>query len=492
MKDPRVSVVLSDPHKSDNGMSRAKNSRTVCNSTSIAWFLLSSILRPLSKDRFFWWQTTGAILAELLDQAQYSWIDQCSTLYFYYTFITPRLGPRPPKSAIQPKWRSFMTDDFSPLEYSWTWSTSPKIPDVRYSVEVIGPQAGTSLDPFNQFATLELVTQLQVNLPQTDWTWFHAFYNAFQTPLPQVCEEKDTTLTTADSATQSSPSSVLLAFEHRRSKPPVPKAYFVPGLRASTTSESPQSVVAKALASLPNHSSDQRTSFPAYTYLVDFLEHHPLGKPLDLIFLAIDCLPLPQESRLKCYFRSPATDFASVSQILRLGTHPTSASDSSLGNLPSQYQLQRLESLFHAILPLTNTHNNSTSKNSKHQTAGMLFYFDCAPSQSIPKPKIYLPVKHYATSDESAWRALKDWLREEHGDKYMAQWGTRFQTLLGRMGVGPGGGDGGDVEEEEEEEGSGGGESARRVQTYVSVGFDKGGKLNVTSYFSPGVYARRV
>lgn len=507
MVDPRISKAIKPNVTS--------NRQPICMNSSVVWSLLSIFLRPLSTDRSFWWRTTGAVLAETLHQAKYSWMEQCSTLYFYYVFITPRLGPRPREPGCQPRWKSFMTDDFSPLEYSWNWGTSgTKAPEIRYSVEVIGLDAGTPMDPFNQLMTMELVSQLQVSLPRTDWTWFTAFHNAFQTPSLPPVGEKHSLFTLADSETRSSPSSIFLAFEHRRSSSPVPKAYFVPGVRALTTSSSTLDVVNKALANLPTHSSDLRTSFPAYTYLVDFLAHHPLGQPLTLIFLAIDCVPLPQESRLKIYLRSPATDFASVMQILRLGLPiNTATSDSTPGNLPSPHQLQRLESLFHALLPLTQSSlssfpspsspapscTSSTGSSDRatrlqqpptHETAGLLYYFDCAPSQSIPRPKLYLPVKHYATSDESAWQALKQWLRRERGEGYVAEWGTRFEMLMRRMGVrssecGPEG------LSEDRGPGAVGGESASRVQTYVSVGFDEGGGLNVTSYFGPRVYAAR-
>ena len=486
---------------------------TTFTSSSIVWYFFSTFLRPKSPDRSFWWRTSGAVLAASLHQAKYSWIDQCSILYFYYDFITPRLGPRPPESGQPPTWRSFMTDDFSPLEFSWKWGTGTEKPEVRYSVEAIGPEAGLLSDPFNQLMTMDLVSQLQVSLPHTDWTWFDAFHNAFQTPSPQPLMEKLSTIINADSALRSSPSSIFLAVEHCRSKPPVPKAYFVPSVSALTTSDSTLAVVTKALAVLPTHSSDLRKSFPAYLYLVDFLAHHPLGKQLTLIFVAIDCVPLPQESRLKIYLRSSATDFASAVQILRIG-NPTSTPSPPLCNLPSSHQLQRLKSLFDALLPLTaspshfspssasSAHHSNESLSSQnkssegqpdsgHETAGLLYYFDCAPSQSIPRPKIYLPVKHYAASDESAWRALREWLRKERGAKYLAEWGTRFEHLIGRMGVSCGG----DEEawsESSDRKGQGReGESARRVQTYVSVGFEENGELNVTSYLGPGVYARR-
>ena len=60
-----------------------------------------------------------------------------------------------------------MTDDFSPLEYSWIWDAKGH-PKIRYSIEAIGPDAGTAIDPFNRVQTMRLVNQLCVALPERD------------------------------------------------------------------------------------------------------------------------------------------------------------------------------------------------------------------------------------------------------------------------------------------------------------------------------------
>ena len=432
-------------------------------SASPIWYVVSSILRPSSTDRAFWWRTTGALFAETLYQAKYSLLDQCSSLYFYYVFITPHLGPRPSRSRQPLQWRSFMTDDFTPLEFSWNWGTGTKVPEIRYSVEAVGPESGTSIDPFNQERTMDLISQLRSHLPHTDWTWFDAFHAAFQIP-----STSSLSLATSNPAT-ASPSSIFLAFEHRHSQAPVPKAYFVPGLRALTSPDAtPLTVVTKALVSLPTHSSNIATSFPAYAHLLNFLNTHSQGQSLSLIFVAIDCVLASQESRLKIYLRSPATDFESVVKTLRMG--------SSRVSLPSGRQLDSLRGLFHALLPVAT--ETQAENRTKHETSGMLYYFDCAPSHPLPRPKVYMPVKHYARDDQSALTALEGWFAKAFGEEYVYEWVSRFGSLLGRMGVG-----------DTNRNGVG---SEGRVQTYVSVGFEDGekGGLNVTSYLGPGIYAR--
>lgn len=433
-------------------------------SASPVWYVISTILRPSSTDRAFWWRTTGALFAEALYQAKYSLLDQFSSLYFYYVYITPHLGPQPSRSHQPLQWKSFMTDDFTPLEFSWKWGTGTRVPEIRYSVEAIGPESGTCTDPFNQERTMDLISQLRSHLPHTDWTWFDAFHTAFR--VPSISPLSPATF----SPVMASPSSIFLAFEHRRSQAPVPKAYFVPGLRALTSPDAtPLTVVTKALVSLPTHSSNIATSFPAYAHLLHFLTTHSQGQSLSLIFIAIDCVPASQESRLKIYLRSPATDFESVVETLRMGC--------SRADLPSGRQLDSLRGLFHALLPELAAEAQAED-GTKHETSGMLYYFDCAPSQALPRPKLYLPVKHYARDDQSALTALEGWFAQTFGEEYIYEWANRFRTLLGRMGIGNGN--------------RNGVRSEGRAQTYVSVGFEESekGGLNVTSYLGPGIYAR--
>ena len=60
-----------------------------------------------------------------------------------------------------------MTDDLLPLEYSWSWDAGSH-PRIRYSVEVISPDAETVFDSFNQVQTMRVVDQLCGALPETN------------------------------------------------------------------------------------------------------------------------------------------------------------------------------------------------------------------------------------------------------------------------------------------------------------------------------------
>lgn len=99
-----------------------------------AWVFLSHWSNPADPDAAYWWRATGAPLAVMMEHANYDAHAQYTGLLFYLRHIVNRLGPQPTTEGLPRSWRSFMTDDFSPIEYSWTWDSSPK---VRYAIEAI-------------------------------------------------------------------------------------------------------------------------------------------------------------------------------------------------------------------------------------------------------------------------------------------------------------------------------------------------------------------
>lgn len=126
----------------------------------------------------------------MLHEANYDLHSQYEGLIFYYRLIAGRLGSRPTPNGMPKGWKSYMTDDFSPLELSWSWEDVKQL-KVRYSVEAIGRDAGTASDPFNQARTLELVRQLHLALSDTDWQLFDYFSKSFSadgdTKLQEHC-----------------------------------------------------------------------------------------------------------------------------------------------------------------------------------------------------------------------------------------------------------------------------------------------------------------
>ena len=407
---------------------------------------------PKNADAAFWWQATGSILAEALQQAEYSLEEQYTCLLFHQNFVVARLGPRP-HTSLSRMWKSFMTDDFSPIEYSWNWGTGSKPPDVRYSIEAIGPEAGTLGDPFNQKMTLDLVEELRSKLPHADWTWFNILRDSFQINPSLAGAFRSTDLPSKPPG-HSSQSSVFLGFEMQRGRPIVPKAYLVP-VRALSTGESPLSVISDGIASLAANDHTLNSNFSAYSHLLHFLTTHPEGRLLSVLFVAVDCVPAPKRSRLKIYLRSPHTSFASVCTILSMGgtlSHVTYSQEHERTAANNNDPIQDFHDLFHSLLSLDPSREGPIcDKSPAPETEGMLYYFDVAPSSPMPKPKVYIPVKHYARSEKAAMLALRQWL-ERRGQ---GKWCEPFQHVVEKIGDG--------------------------ALTYVSVGFERG-RCNITSY----------
>ena len=124
------------------------------------WQKINKWLSPRDAHQDFWWDVTGQHLATMLHEAGYPLSRQYECLMFHYYIIVPRMGPQPGPSG-QPAFKSFMTDDFSPIEYSRKWGdTDDDPPGIRLSVEHIGPNAGTALDIYNRESITNVLDHL--------------------------------------------------------------------------------------------------------------------------------------------------------------------------------------------------------------------------------------------------------------------------------------------------------------------------------------------
>lgn len=77
----------------------------------------------------------------MLGMADYTTESQYRNLLFYLYYVVPELGVRPGDYKQPSQWKSFMTDDHTPVELSWSWSCGDKPSVVRFSIEPIGRYA---------------------------------------------------------------------------------------------------------------------------------------------------------------------------------------------------------------------------------------------------------------------------------------------------------------------------------------------------------------
>ena len=419
-------------------------------SATEAWKVISSSLPSLDKDAAFWWRETGSSLGLLLLEAGYDLHGQYEGLLFYYRFIVCGLGPRPTLQG-QPKfWKSFMTDDFSPIEYSWKWGHGTASPEIRYSIEAIGPSAGTAGDAFNQAMTMELVRKIQPAFPEADWQWFHQLSKQFYVSSTTDDAGKDL------EKSQSHQSSFFMAFELRRGGVDI-KAYFIPINYLRT--ERP---LFKHFFHVLKSLEQPHLKFPALEILADFMTTHPTGSLLKAFCVAVDCVK-PSMSRLKIYARSLQTSFDTVRTIMAIGDPHVS--------LQLEDGLRELRLLWNLVLGLDDEFPSAQELPLKeHQTSGILFNFDVRAGIARPEAKIYIPVRHYGRNDQAVAQGLESYLISRGHGGFVQNYMRMLQGLCTHRTL----------------------DSSPGLQTYISCSI-KNGSLSITSYLGPEIYheARR-
>ncbi|KAI9039002.1 aromatic prenyltransferase [Aspergillus affinis] len=337
----------------------------------------------------YWWRTSGLLISALLEAAEYSALAQHRILTFFGRTIAPYLGPTYTPGA--PQWQSFMTDDHHPIELSWDWHTGHQPPTVRFSIEPVGIHAGTPADPENQKADISFRTAMTAALPDTHMAW--------------------------------PPSKIFYAFDLSANSIKG-KAYFFPGFQARATNQTNLEVLSAAIASAPGCSStcDNPNPLVALHAFQDFARDS-LTPPLEMDMLAIDMDP-PAESHLKIYSRNRVTSFTSVRQMMTLGGRIPPSEDLARG-------LQTLRSLWDALLDQSSTPESHLLTPINHRSAGILYNVEFRPYSASLKVKIYIPVRHYASSDEHILTAIRTFMTSQSQDAYLRRdYGTVLRRIV--------------------------------------------------------------
>ncbi|KAH6972788.1 aromatic prenyltransferase [Ilyonectria sp. MPI-CAGE-AT-0026] len=340
----------------------------------------------LSSQQQYWYQAVGYVLAALVDSAGYSHPRQVSILNHFASLVTPYLGVAPWSDL--PRWKSFMTDDHTPVELSWDFHTGIEQPTIRYSIEPIGLDAGTVANRRNDRAAADFKQGLVKAFPDTDTAWLDHFEACFN-----VCP--------TDGVSEGHRSTMFWAFDLTE-QAITNKAYFFPGAVAYARNRSKLAVIEDAITSAPGYSSENLMSFNAFT---DYVGQH-LDVKLEVDMLALDLVPV-DKSRLKIYFRDRRTDFRAVHENMSLGGRIKDP-DFEMG-------MQRLRRLWDALLNTRDTPDNVPLPHKDHRTAGILYNVEFRMHAKVPVVKVYIPVRHYAKNDQQIISALTGFLTEKVG-----------------------------------------------------------------------------
>lgn len=388
----------------------------------------------------------------MLSEAGYSIHKQYEGMIFHYHFVVPKLGPCPPPSGT-PRWKSLLTVDGTPIEYSWKWNTASGMPDVRYTMEPVGRFTGTVIDPLNQVSTTELLYSIGFGLPSLDLTWFNHFASLFYD------NEKDKYMAEAAAGAHLT-TTMSLAFEFL-SKGLALKAYFAPK-KVGQVGPFPLDFWASAVRGIaPGNVTLEN--------VVDYLKTDVEGSSLQPFMLAIDCVK-PSESRVKLYVQSPHTSFDSVRHIMTMGGQIKGV-ESALGELYSLIKLVLgLDSNFPSSqeVPTSETYAPTAVDNFKDLPillSGYLYYFDIAPRSTIPDIKFYIPIRRYGKDDLQVARGLTQWMESRGRGQFIKNYMRVLENLSTHRPLDGGIG----------------------LQTYISCAFQKG-DLSITTYMSPEAY----
>ncbi|KAF2017048.1 dimethylallyl tryptophan synthase GliD1 [Aaosphaeria arxii CBS 175.79] len=428
-----------------------------------AWKALSHCLPKLNANDEAWWQLTGQHLASLVDAAGYSMEKQYEALLFHYHWTVPYMGQAPGLVAPENlKWKSLLGLDGTPIEYSWKWNTaSPNSkPGIRYVVEPIGEYAGTEVDPMNQQASLDLLHRLKPILKGLDNTWAqHFFSTLFDHDNARIMKEA--------AAGGHLASTIHLAVEYN-DKGTAVKTYFFPR-KLEQGGLMPMSDWKSSVDALEFEPKDQSSPAPAVfqtparTALDNYLANNAYGKHLTPISMAIDNVA-PEKSRLKWYFHTTQTSYASVRDTMTLGGLIKGAKVDALlddlrtlvnvtNGVPEDFP-EDAEVPAGSELEVTCDFGDLTSV-----LRGYLYYFDIAPGKETPEVKIFVPTRYYGRDDLTLARSLTKWMekngRGAHCERYMSM----LEGLAGHRDL----------------------KDGKGLQSYVSCLFKKG-ELDVTTY----------
>lgn len=369
------------------------------------WLQIDSEVRELqSVHQRYWWKHSGYALAVLLHNASYSVGSQYQYLYFFASVVVSNLGVNHGVSGGPLSWSSFMTDDGIPIELSWDWGTGNESPTIRYSIEPVGLKAGTSLDHYNQYAPSEFRYSLLGAMPGISLEWFDHFKENFD------CSDCSSRQIQEGHCSQ-----VFYAFN--LTEPNITsKAYFFPAPKARANHQTKLSAISQAITAAPHCTTENlRAFFTFHEYASE-----PNNAAFELDMLAIDLIE-PLKSRFKIYFRSRETSFSSVIHVMTLGGRARSE-----GLMKG---LNNLRHLWNAVLEL-DSDLDMPLQQTDHQTAGILYNVEFKLGSHLPATKIYIPVRHYASSDERVIHGLNDYLQYHQKDRSMPDYVRALDSLL--------------------------------------------------------------
>ncbi|KAL4908837.1 hypothetical protein BDW74DRAFT_165568 [Aspergillus multicolor] len=403
----------------------------------------------------FWWQETGPLMGKLLAKANYPLYAQYKYLLLYHTHILPLLGPQPrfddPTQARSPNnatWRCFLTDDFTPVEPSWNVNGDSAQSTIRLGVEPVGPDAGSTTDPFNQSAVTKFMHSINAMEVGADLTLFEHFRRDFFVGADSYAALK-AKLPSGEHMTQS-----FLAFDLDAARVTT-KAYFFPILAALNAGQSTTKIVSDSILRLALKSPVWGVqAIAALSVMEAWIASYGGAAKAEIV--SADCMG-EAKARIKIYVRISHTSLGKVKEAYCLGGRLTDENTSE--------GLKLLDDLWRTIFGVADE-NVELPRNS-HRTAGTIFNFELRPGQWFPEPKVYLPVRHYCDNDVQIASRLQSFFGKLRWRNMERNYCNVVKDLFPHHPL----------------------SSSTGTHTYLSFSYKKQKGVYMTMYYSPRVYS---
>jgi DMATS type aromatic prenyltransferase len=348
----------------------------------------------------------------MMQYANYDQPSQLEILKFYSSNVVPAMGKCPLQDGRPRGWKSFMTDDHTPIELSYSWGVKRENPTVRFSIEPIGTAAGQETDPLNLQAYREYPDRAVMLSKDIDLEWFNRLSEAVMVTDTDKIDLSQLLAQNTDHRSQ-----FFAAFDLESAKM-VSKAYFLPVLKSTVTKKSTTTLVKDAVFAL---AQSQPAMLKAAEMLFQFIESRPAAEQVKVEIVGIDCLE-PSRSRIKVYVRSLPTAFQDVRSMMTL--------DGQLAS-PDQEGQENLKELWDLVLALDpKVSETEPLRANQHRTAGTLYYFELRPDRAYPQSKVYIPVRHYGQNDAQIARGLSTFLEKHFTKSNTQSYAETLQTLL--------------------------------------------------------------
>lgn len=361
-----------------------------------------------NQDQKFWWAATAESLAHLLASCEYSEEDQITHLRWYHRFIIPALGPRP-IPGVKPKFQPCPVADGSACELSINWKELDPKKTVRFTIEAVGHNAGTSSDPFNQEETVHLLEHMSKEIPDLDLDRFQVFASKLFLPSDAV---ESLMLRVSPGIPLSQ---VWVAFDLLHGKV-MAKVYFMPILKMISTGIPTKTLVFEAAQAC----NGKYGSFDAPIQLLDsYLNSFPPSEAPVVEMVAIDCIDSPN-SRIKIYLRTSVDTLAKAKWAYTLGGR--------LSGTLIEEGLQALGELWPILFRIKSTE----FENEKILPGGSYCgnAIEMKPGSREQEIKIHIPVGKLDGTDRQLCESLSAWFKVRGQSSFAKTYKTDLESAL--------------------------------------------------------------